>query len=134
LNGGALNGPNVDQKIAELFRWHLTEEIEHRTVAFDVWEHIYGDYAYRVKMCWIAQWHVLRFIMRCMNLMSRVDKLRHGPQYEVPVYMKAGAVTAALYQFAVTYLPGYSPYKMKISPTITELAERYTKQAISTQA
>jgi predicted metal-dependent hydrolase len=133
LNGGALSGPNVDQKIADLFRWHLTEEIEHRTVAFDVWEHIYGDYVYRVKMCWIAQWHVLRFILRCLNLMSRVDRLRHGPQYRVPAYMKTAAVAAALYQFAITYMPNYSPHNMKISPAITELAERYTKKAESAQ-
>jgi hypothetical protein len=133
LNSGGLNSKNVDQQIADLFRWHLTEEIEHRTVAFDVYEHIYGDYLYRVKMCWIAQWHVLRFIMRCMNLMSRVDTLRYGPQYKVPVYMKAGAVAAALYQFAVTYMPNYSPHKMKISPTIAKLAQRYNEKAISTQ-
>ena len=82
-------------------------------------------------MCWIAQWHVLRFIMRCVNLMSRVDRLRHGPQYRVPLYMKSGAVAVALYQFAVTYLPNYSPHKMKISPTIEKLAERYNEKAIS---
>ena len=133
LNSGALNSSNVDQKIADLFRWHLTEEIEHRTVAFDVYEHIYGDYLYRVKMCWIAQWHVLRFILRCMNLMSRVDALRYGPQYKIPVYMKGGAVAVALYQFAVTYMPNYSPHNLKISPTITKLAERYSKMAISAQ-
>ncbi len=131
LNSGALNSPRVDQKIADLFRWHLTEEIEHRTVAYDVYEHIYGEYAYRVKMCWIAQWHVLTFILRCMNEMSRVDTLRHGPAYKVPGYMKAGAVAAALYQFAVTYMPNYSPYKLKISPAISELAERYNKKAVS---
>jgi predicted metal-dependent hydrolase len=133
LNSGALNSPKVDQKIADLFRWHLTEEVEHRTVAFDVYEHIYGDYAYRVKMCWTAQLHVLRFILRCMNLMSRIDTERYGSQYKVPAHMKAGAVAVAFYQFAVTYMPNYSPHNMKISPTITELAERYTEMAESTQ-
>ena len=131
LNGGLLDGSRVDQQIADLFRWHLTEEIEHRTVAFDIWEHIYGDYFYRVKMCWIAQWHVLRFILRCMDHMSRVDTARHGPRYRVPPKMKVAAVAGSLYQFAVTYLPNYSPYKLKVSPTIKDLAQRYTQQAES---
>ena len=133
LNSGRLNSKRVNQKIADLFRWHLTEEIEHRNVAFDVYEHIYGDYVYRVKMCWTAQWHVLRFIMRCVNLMSRVDTLRYGPQYKVPAHMKTAAVAAALYQFAVTYMPNYTPHNMKISPNIQKLATRYSEQAISTQ-
>ena len=47
--------------------------------------------------------------------------------------MKTGAVAAALYQFAVTYMPNYSPHKMKISPAITELAERYSRKAESAQ-
>jgi hypothetical protein len=66
--------------------------------------------------------------------MSRVDTLRYGPQYRVPAYMKTGVVAAALYQFAVTYMPNYSPHKMRISPTINDLAERYTKRAESAGA
>jgi predicted metal-dependent hydrolase len=30
----------ADPVIADLFRWHLAEEVEHRTVAFDLYEHI----------------------------------------------------------------------------------------------
>lgn len=29
-----------DPVIADLFRWHLAEEVEHRTVAFDLYEHL----------------------------------------------------------------------------------------------
>lgn len=29
-----------DPTIADLFRWHLAEEVEHRTVAFDLFEHL----------------------------------------------------------------------------------------------
>lgn len=30
----------ADPVIADLFRWHLAEEVEHRTVAFDLFEHL----------------------------------------------------------------------------------------------
>ncbi|WP_410209779.1 metal-dependent hydrolase [Aquirhabdus sp.] len=31
---------DADPVIADLFRWHLAEEVEHRTVAFDLFEHL----------------------------------------------------------------------------------------------
>ena len=133
LNRGMFDGNNVDQKFADLFRWHLTEELEHRTVAFDVWEHLYGDYGYRVKMCWIAQWHVFRFMWETASLMSRVDTLRYGARYRIPPIKKVGFLAVAFAQFLVTYMPNYSPHKLHISPTIHKLAERYTAQADSAQ-
>lgn len=31
---------NADPVVADLFRWHLAEEVEHRTVAYDLFEHL----------------------------------------------------------------------------------------------
>lgn len=31
---------SADPVVADLFRWHLAEEVEHRTVAFDLFEHL----------------------------------------------------------------------------------------------
>jgi predicted metal-dependent hydrolase len=131
LNSGVFNRKDVDQKFADLFRWHLTEEIEHRTVAFDVWEHLYGDYVYRVKMCWIAQWHVFEFLWKTASLMSRVDTLRYGSRYRIPTLKKFGFLVVAFAQFLITYMPNYSPHKLRISPAVEKLAERYTAQAES---
>jgi predicted metal-dependent hydrolase len=131
LNSGVFNRKDVDQKFADLFRWHLTEEIEHRTVAFDVWEHLYGDYAYRVKMCWIAQWHVFRFLWETASLMSRVDALRYGRRYRIRPIKKVGFLVLAFAQFLKTYMPNYSPHKLRVSPAIHKLAERYTARADS---
>ncbi len=33
----------ADPAIADLFRWHLAEEVEHRTVAFDLYEHLVSN-------------------------------------------------------------------------------------------
>ena len=32
----------------QMIEWHFVEELEHRTLAFDVYEPIVGDYFYRL--------------------------------------------------------------------------------------
>ena len=39
---------NSDPKMRVLFNWHFAEEIEHKRVAFDVYEYIYGSYPLRI--------------------------------------------------------------------------------------
>lgn len=38
-----------DARVGSLFLWHFCEEIEHRSSALVVYDHIYGDYWYRIK-------------------------------------------------------------------------------------
>jgi len=40
---------NADPKMKLLFYWHFAEEIEHKSVAFDVYENLYGSYLLRVS-------------------------------------------------------------------------------------
>jgi len=39
---------NSNHKMRVLFNWHFAEEIEHKSVAFDVYQHIYGSYPLRM--------------------------------------------------------------------------------------
>ena len=47
-----------------LFEWHLAEEVEHRTVTFEAYEHLVGHYAYRLYRGFRSQAHYLRYIHR----------------------------------------------------------------------
>jgi predicted metal-dependent hydrolase len=38
-----------DARVASLFLWHFCEEIEHRSSGLMVYDHVYGDYWYRVS-------------------------------------------------------------------------------------
>lgn len=48
----------------QLWAWHAAEEIEHRTVAFEAFEHLVGSYPYRVIGSLRAQFHFQRYIVR----------------------------------------------------------------------
>jgi hypothetical protein len=49
LNGsGQLDADHTDTAMLDLLRWHGAEEVEHRSVAFDVFEDMSGNYARRV--------------------------------------------------------------------------------------
>jgi len=39
---------NSDSAVASLILWHFVEEIEHKNVAFDVFDHLYGSYLWRI--------------------------------------------------------------------------------------
>jgi uncharacterized protein len=40
----------ADPVVSDLFTWHCAEEVEHRTVAFDVYQHLSGHYAMRIAV------------------------------------------------------------------------------------
>jgi predicted metal-dependent hydrolase len=62
----------------DLFLWHLLEELEHRTVAFDVYQHVYGTYVHRLAVGLFAQRHLFRFMTRAADCLLRA----HAPTIE----------------------------------------------------
>ncbi|MGB1277306.1 MAG: metal-dependent hydrolase, partial [Nannocystaceae bacterium] len=50
--------------VEQLMFWHALEELEHRTVAFDVYQQVYGGYLYRLAVGMYAQAHLLLFAVR----------------------------------------------------------------------
>ena len=45
INSPALDRAGADPTMLDLLRWHGAEEVEHRSVAFDVYRHVGGSYA-----------------------------------------------------------------------------------------
>ncbi|MEQ8859284.1 MAG: metal-dependent hydrolase [Pseudomonadales bacterium] len=131
LSSRVCDHPRTNPGFGHLFRWHMLEEIEHRNVAFDVYQHLYGDYPYRAGMCWFAQRHMLRFISDCTRIMSAADVARHGRRCRVGVLARTVMALQPLPKQIRSMLPGYSPHHYRIPDSLADLSARYTELADS---
>lgn len=64
-----------DSRVASLILWHFVEEIEHKNVAFDAYQAVYGNYFYRVYGTIFATLHVMKFSRKAYKAMLKRDGL-----------------------------------------------------------
>lgn len=124
-----------DSPIRQMWEWHFIEELEHRTVTFDVYEHVVGGYFYRLIVGVYAQWHFTRWLRKVNRYMLRANP----PPERTPAqkkkrraegrFARRNAVRNLLVPLLRTYLPHYSPHKVDISPAMQDMADRYTAMA-----
>ncbi|MFY9587649.1 MAG: metal-dependent hydrolase [Actinomycetota bacterium] len=83
INSPALDRAGADATMLDLLRWHGAEEVEHRSVAFDVYRHVGGTYAGQILAMivtapvLIGLWFSgVRFFMKA-DRMAGAPSLRH---------------------------------------------------------
>ena len=131
LRSGAFEHPLTQPDFGLLFKWHMLEEIEHRNIAFDVYQHLYGTYLYRASMCWYAQRHMSVFIGDCMKLMSAADIPRHGEQCRISAKDRLLRLVAVALPRAISMLPGYTPHKYDVPQEVGTLSAALSQMAES---
>ncbi len=131
--------PNVHPSVAALFGWHLIEELEHRTVAFDVYDHVCGGYFYRLVAGLYAQWHMSSFIRRVTRYMIEADPdavERCGGRANLQARRReAGADVRKLLlpKLLKTYSPRYTPHDIPFDAELEEMAAQFSADARSTR-
>jgi predicted metal-dependent hydrolase len=129
---------NPDSPIFQMFEWHFVEELEHRTVTFDVYDHVCGGYLYRLFVGIYAQWHFMSWIRKVSAYMLEVMPPPKRSEEELKARKRKeredrrDAFRRLLPAVIRIYLPNYSPHKVEISPAMEILADKYTAMANST--
>jgi predicted metal-dependent hydrolase len=70
----------ADKEAVRLWKWHLMEEYEHRTVCFDVFNAIHGGYFLRIKGFFFQLKQLQGFSKMVRDHMLEVDRARMTPE------------------------------------------------------
>ena len=133
LGSGLYDHRRTNREIGQLFKWHMLEEVEHRNVAYDVYQHLFGNYPYRAFLCWKSQNHMFRFINDVSNIMSAHDISRHGESCRISPKQKYRMAIARFKMRIRTVLPGYTPHNYILPSAIDELSTHYSQIAQNVQ-
>jgi predicted metal-dependent hydrolase len=131
---GTLEG--MHPAVRALYEWHLVEELEHRNVAFDVYDHVCGGWLYRLIVGLYAQWHLNRFVLRVAASMLRADpeafRKKYGGFAEAwkRVRPRLWLILRRLMpKIMATYLPWYTPHRLGMPEGARALAAGYAEAA-----
>ncbi|WP_408591800.1 metal-dependent hydrolase [Novosphingobium sp.] len=128
----------TDNPLADLGKWHVMEELEHRSVAFDVYEHIVGSWPYRFKQSLWSQRHYFGWVQRFKNVLV-VPQAELIAAYQAPAIVAARKaynrhyLRRALPRVLGTYMPWYNPAKVDL-PEAFETARLHYSSTATTLA
>lgn len=120
--------------IRDLMLWHIMEEVEHRTVAYDAYEAVVGKYFYRVRISIWAQKHFIGWGMRLAKLLQACLPDEFNKDYsqdEIGLRKQRNSryMSAMVPQWINTFMPWYSPHKVALPPMYEEARRYYTDSA-----
>lgn len=121
-----------------LMYWHIMEEIEHRTVCFDAYEALVGDYLYRTRMSLWFQRHYFGWCNRFAGAMLRAEPgiLERYNTPELAALRKARRDRYSrdyLPRFIGTFMPWYNPAKVTLPKDYQAARDTFTALAASVQ-
>jgi len=120
--------------LLRLFIWHALEEVEHSTVTFNIYDHLYGDYLYRLVAGTYGQYHFFKYVFLFSKFIAQnaPQALEQGRALW-PTKNLIGdwkEQLSLLGQISRVYLPGYNPAKMAIPENVAQYSKTYVEQAL----
>jgi len=119
--------------LLRLFIWHALEEVEHSTVTFNIYDHLYGDYLYRLVAGTYGQYHFFKYVFLFSKFIAKnaPQALEQGralwPSKNLLGDWKEQL--SLLGQIAKVYLPGYDPANQDLPENVAHYSKTYAEQA-----
>ena len=103
--------------VASLVLWHFVEEIEHKQVAFDMFEHVAGGYFRRVHGFLYATWHIFGLTRRGYQALLKEDGLWRNLRSRLALARLLARIFANMTPKLLRILvPGYDPRQVADPP------------------
>lgn len=114
---------------AKLWAWHAIEEIEHRDVAFDVYQHAVGDEALRVRTMALVTAFFLTLVsirtvlmMRATNRLGDVGSIAEGLHL---LWVRPGLFRKLIPSYLAYYRPDFHPAETDYSALVARARRRF---------
>jgi len=133
MAAGFLSHPDMmdkmDPEMAKLWGWHAIEEIEHRAVAFDVYQQVVGDDALRRRtMRTVTYFFILMNTLRTLRLLKV-----SGQRFNIKAWAKAtnmlwgspGVLRKIVPQYLSYYRKGFHPSQHDVSAIVAAAKKKY---------
>jgi len=124
-----------DQRAADMWRWHLAEEFEHRSVCYDLYKKMYGNglfsWLYRLYGFVTAMKHIGGHTRRLAEVMIAKDREGMSEAELQASELRLNAYRnrvkkASLKRLKQVLSPFYDPARRVPSPGMAELLARYS--------
>jgi predicted metal-dependent hydrolase len=114
----------VDPMYAQLLRWHAAEEVEHKAVAYDVYQAIGGDYPTRIIAMLVAGFAFYRRLVSYMYTFLKQDGKHKSVKTWLSILRFQFVRPASFFQLAPSYfryfLPNFHPNDIDNSYLVSE--------------
>jgi predicted metal-dependent hydrolase len=118
----------ADPNVSSLWLWHLIEEIEHKNLAFDVYQHLYGGHWYRAYGLLAALIHMVGLIRPSYITLLKADGLWGKWKTRWAIKKLAFRLFVSFLPRALRYaLPGHHPSQVVDPAWMREWVALYDK-------
>lgn len=120
----------ADQNVLALLAWHAAEEVEHKSVAYDLFRAVHGGYLMRTRGLASAFVHTIREIRLVTRYFLEVDGLyRQRACRRRLRALRISLLTGLVPRFLAYLRPSYEPADEQDPPLLLEWLERHDRGA-----
>ena len=128
----------VGAKMREIWAWHAVEEIEHKSVAFDVYQQQVGDERIRRIVYLFVTWNFAKFTFLNLVTMLRAEGKLWSPGTWVGglnfLWGVPGVMRRALPHFLAYMKPGFHPWDIDDRELIEQWKAEYEPEELAAGA